>query len=292
MYYERIEDLPELLPFKDDYIFKTLLTREGADIVRNAILSAFTGLEIVESTVVENEPPIDLSALEKQIRLDVHCITSDKKELNIEMQANAMDGDSGQNEHANLRARSIYYVGKLFAGQNAERYSEMNQTFQIMVCGFPIFNDEDLIHKFSYSDGKYILSDICSIIYVELPKIQKLISEDFESLSADKQRALFIDNIDKKEFAEKIIKHLPKEEFRVAVNTLSGISKSREEQIRYISRLKFQKDYTHSLSTAKREGILETAANALEMGLSTEQVAAITKLPIAEIEKLKLQIEE
>jgi predicted transposase/invertase (TIGR01784 family) len=111
-------------------------------------------------------------------------------------------------------------------------------------------------------------------------------------LPADKQWALFIDNIDKKEFAERIIKHLPKEEFRVAVNTLSGISKSREEQIRYISRLKFQKDYTHSLSTAKKEGILETAVNFLKNGFTVEQVANGTKLTIEEIEKLKLQIEE
>ncbi|MDR0991710.1 MAG: Rpn family recombination-promoting nuclease/putative transposase [Ruminococcus sp.] len=302
MIYERIEELPELLPFKDDYIFKTMLTREGAEIVRNSILSAFTGLEIVKSTVVENEPPIDFSPLEKQIRLDVHCVTDQNKEINIEMQANAMDGDSGLNQHENLRCRSIYYVGKLFAGQNAERYSEMNQTFQIMVCGFPVFDDENLIHKFCYTDGKHILSDICTIIYVELPKIQKLIGEDFAGLSRDKQWALFIENIDKKDFAQKVLKHTSKEEFRVAVNTLSGISKNREEQIRYLSRLKFQKDLIHSRSVAveegvikgreqgieqgKREAVIETAKNALAMGFTIEQVVGITKLPQSEIENL------
>jgi hypothetical protein len=57
MIYERIEDLPELLPFKDDYIFKTMLTRPESDIIRNSMISAFTGLNIVQSTVVENELP-------------------------------------------------------------------------------------------------------------------------------------------------------------------------------------------------------------------------------------------
>jgi predicted transposase/invertase (TIGR01784 family) len=295
MIYERIEDLPELLPFKDDYIFKTMLTREGAEIVRNSILSAFTGLEIVESTVIENEPPIDFSALEKQIRLDVHCITADKKEINIEMQASAMDGDSGLNKHANLRCRSLYYVSKLFAGQNADRYSEMNQTFQIMVCGFSVFDDENFIHKFHYTDGEFILSDICSIIYVELPKIQKLIGEDFAALPRDKQWALFIENIDKKEFAEKVLKKIAMEEFRVAVNTLSGISKNREEQIRYLSRLKFQKDLIHSRSVAVEEGIqqgreegirvgiLSVAKNLFASGLPLEQIANLTGLPENEL---------
>jgi predicted transposase/invertase (TIGR01784 family) len=315
MIYENIDDLPELLPFKDDYIFKTLLTRDDSEIVRNSMLSAFTGLTIVKSTIVENEPPIDLSVLEKQIRLDVHCITDENKEINIEMQANAMDGDSGLNEHANLRCRSIYYASKLFAGQNAERYSEMNQTFQIMVCGYRVFGDNDLIHKFHYTDGKYILSDICNIIFVELPKIQKLLSEDFAKLSSEEQWALFIENIDKKEFAEKILKQSAREEFRMAVNTLSGISKSREEQIRYISRLKFQKDLIHSRAVARdegfdegfdegetkgretgrqeglqqglRQGILKTAKNLLSLGLTDEQIATATDLSVDEIEKLK-----
>jgi predicted transposase/invertase (TIGR01784 family) len=77
----------------------------------------------------------------------------------------------------------------------------------------------------------------------------------------------------------------------VAVNTLSGISKSREEQIRYISRLKFQTDWSHSISTAEKkgftEGILQTALNALSMGFTPEQVAGITNLPLSEIENLQ-----
>jgi predicted transposase/invertase (TIGR01784 family) len=93
----------------------------------------------------------------------------------------------------------------------------------------------------------------------------------------------------------------------MAVNTLSGISKSREEQIRYISRLKFQKDLIHSRAVARDEGfdageikgreegrqegekaaVVKAAINALSIGLTTEQVSAITNLPISEIEKLK-----
>jgi predicted transposase/invertase (TIGR01784 family) len=175
-----------------------------------------------------------------------------------------------------------------------------------MVCGFPVFDDEDLIHKFCYTDGKRILSDICTIIYVELPKIQKLLKQDFAGLSKDEQWALFIENIDKKEFAEKVMKQISKEEFRVAVNTLSGISKSREEQIRYLSRLKFQKDLIHSRSVAKgegleeglqqgiekgiRKGVLDTALNFLKMGLPPEQVASGTKLSLAEVEELQKQL--
>jgi predicted transposase/invertase (TIGR01784 family) len=305
--YERIEDLPELLPFKDDYIFKTLLTRDEAEIVRNSMLSAFTGLRIVKSRIKENEPPIDFSDLEKQIRLDVHCITDDNKIINIEMQANSMDGDSGLNHHANLRCRSIYYISKLFAGQNAKRYSLLNQTFQIMVCGYRVFEDEKFIRRFHYSDGEFILSDICNIIIVELPKLRKLIIEEFDNLPEDEQWALFIENIDKKEFAEKVLKYTAKEEFKVAANTLSKLSKSESERITYMSRLKFVNDLIHSQSVYRdegfdegikegikegkkegfEEGILQTALNFLKLGLSDEQIAAGTGLSVSEIENLK-----
>jgi predicted transposase/invertase (TIGR01784 family) len=117
------------------------------------------------------------------------------------------------------------------------------------------------------------------------------LSEDFAKLSSEEQWALFIENIDKKEFAEKILKQSAREEFRMAVNTLSGISKSREEQIRYISRLKFQKDLIHSRAVARdegrQEGVLQAAVNFLKLGLTVEQVAQGTDLSVAEVEELK-----
>jgi predicted transposase/invertase (TIGR01784 family) len=166
------ENLPALLPFKDDLIFKTMLTHPGADLMRNSIISAFTGLKIVESDVMQNEPGLDMSYAEKPIRFDVTCTTDTGKRVNIEMQAHRMEGDNAANAHENLRCRSIYYTSKLFVMQTAARYSELNQTFHIMICDYTVFDDEKFLHRFVYADGGLKLTDICSIIYVELPKIK------------------------------------------------------------------------------------------------------------------------
>ncbi|MDR0918184.1 MAG: PD-(D/E)XK nuclease family transposase [Oscillospiraceae bacterium] len=162
-------EIPELLPFKNDYIFKTALTKPNAGIVRNAMLSAFTGLEIVESTVSENEPPIVLSSLEKPIRLDVNCKTADGKQINIEMQTKAMETDNISNQHINLCNRTIFYEHKLFASQESPKlYCDFKQTFQITICDFTVFPDEKFLHRFRYYDEGLLLSDISNIIFLEL----------------------------------------------------------------------------------------------------------------------------
>jgi predicted transposase/invertase (TIGR01784 family) len=188
-----------------------MLTREGAEIVRNSMLSAFTGLDIEKSTVIENEPPMDISAEEKQIRLDVNCITADGEKINIEMQARTMFGDNSENGHSNLCCRSIYYVSKLFIGQKVKYYNEMSRTFNIMVCDFPVFDDEKFIHRFHYRDGELTLNDITCIIYVELPKIKKAAEKSFPEMTPEERWAFLIEYADDKKFFAKAKEFTAKE---------------------------------------------------------------------------------
>jgi predicted transposase/invertase (TIGR01784 family) len=311
-------DLPEILPFKEDHIFKSMLTKPEADIVRNSMISAFTGLNIVESAVAENEPPLDLTSDEKAIRLDVNCKTADGKKINIEMQAHAMAGDSFENNHESLRIRSMYYISRLFAAQNAKNYLDLNETIHIMVCGFNVFNDDLFIHKFRYADKNIIFNDICSIIYVELPKIKTVIDKPFDEMTPDERWAVFVQYADDEKFKKIAPAFESQAEFKVAMNMLAEFSQSEKDYYRSISRLKYAMDRNTEILNAtnmgikkgidlgkaegikegmqvgiqqgKKEALYETAVNLLKTGLPPSQVALGTNLPLSEIEILKANL--
>jgi predicted transposase/invertase (TIGR01784 family) len=253
-----INNIPDLLPLTDDHIFKTLLTKPESDIIRNEMISAFTGIKVVQSTVIQNEPPIDTSTQEKQTRLDVNCVTEDGKQINIEMQANPMKEDRRDNTHENLRARSLYYATKLFAGQAKQKfYSDLKLSFQIMVCDFQIWDDDRFIRKFVFSDGVNTLSELCCIIYVELPKIKDKIDRPFEDLTEEERWALYIEYANRPEYAMKIREFEQKEAFKMASDMLSNISQNDKQRFEYISRLKYEWDLESNLAMERRNGFQE-----------------------------------
>jgi predicted transposase/invertase (TIGR01784 family) len=280
-----------ILPFKDDYIFKTMLTRHDSGIIRNSMISAFTGLKIVSSEIAENEPAIETFAYEKPVRFDVNCVTDDGTRVEIEMQAHTMTGDSIQNKHENLRARSLYYMGKLFAAQGAKKYSDMNKAFQIMICDYTVFSDDKFIHRFYYRDGETLLSDYCCIIYVELPKIKKSLEKPFDDMTDDERWAVFVEYVSDARFEKKAREFETRKEFKEAMETLSRISQSDRDRAYYISRLKYEMDTEQAMYNAeergKAEALVTMAKGLMEYGLPLEAIAKLTKLPLSKIESLR-----
>jgi predicted transposase/invertase (TIGR01784 family) len=282
--------------------FKAMLTRPESDLIRNSMISAFTGLDIVDSTVIENEPALNASILEKQVHLDVFCKTADGKRINIEMQAHAMEYDTFENKRKNLRARSVYYISRIFAGQDADYYSDLNQTFQIMICDFDVFNDDQFMHKFRYTDNDTLLSDLCCIIYVELPKIKKILDKPFSDMTAEERWGVLIEFADDMKFSVKASEFESREEFKMAIKVLSNISKNEIEQAGYISRLKYTMDKAQEMHDATQAGVeiglkkgmkagiheqsVKTALAAISMNLSLDQVVALSGLELSEVEAL------
>jgi predicted transposase/invertase (TIGR01784 family) len=182
-----------------------------------------------------------------------------------------------------------------------------------MVCGFTVFNDDKFIHRFHYADGGLILDDITCIIYVELPKIKSVIEKPFEEMTQDERWAVLIECANDKRFSAKVNEFKGKEEFDMAMNILSAVSKNELERMEYISHQKYQMDLSHNkhitqwirqkaaeegleqglqqgLQQGRQEAIIDTAVNLLKNGISPEQVAAGTKLSLSEVEKLQEQL--
>jgi predicted transposase/invertase (TIGR01784 family) len=299
-------DIPKILPFKDDYIFKSVLTNHDSGIIRNSMISAFTGLKIVSSEIAENEPAAENAMLEKPVRFDVNCITDDGTKVQIEMQAHRMPRDNSANEHKNLRVRSLYYMGKLFSGQREEIYSDMNKAIQIMICDFPVFEDDRFIHKFYYKDTEIILSDYCSIIYVELPKIKKSLSKPVDEMTDDERWAVFIEFANENKFKEKAVEFEAREEFKEAMESLSRVTQSDRDYNYYMSRLKYEMDTAQERHDLMEEGVelgmkkgiqigantalIKTAMRLLNLGFSPEMASQAVELPLADIEALQKRL--
>jgi predicted transposase/invertase (TIGR01784 family) len=301
-----INNIPKILPFKDDYIFKSLLTNHDTGLIRNSMISAFTGLKIVSSEIAENEPAAENVLLEKPVRFDVNCVTDDGTKVQIEMQAHRMPRDNSANGHKNLRVRSLYYMGKLFTGQCAEIYSDMNKAIQIMICDFPVFEDERFIHKFYYKDNDTMLSDYCSIIYVELPKIKKSLSKPVDEMTDDERWAVFIEFANESNFKEKAVEFESRKEFKQAMESLSKVTQSERDYNYYMSRLKYEMDTAQERHDLMEEGmergiqkgiqigannaLIKTAMRLLNLGLSPEMASQAVELPLADIEALQKQL--
>ena len=85
--------VPELLPPSEDGVFKTLLTHPDAKPVLRDVVESFLRFPVVKVEVRNVELPIsDIN--EKRERFDVNCAIDDGSQLDVEMQSEAMTGDS------------------------------------------------------------------------------------------------------------------------------------------------------------------------------------------------------
>ena len=104
----------EILPPSDDRIFKLILTSPDAKPVLIDLISSVIHRDVVNVEVRNNElPPEDIH--EKAERLDVNCRLADGTQVDLEMQANAIEEDSGEDggdeqRHLNLKGKSVYPI--------------------------------------------------------------------------------------------------------------------------------------------------------------------------------------
>lgn len=115
-YYNNII-VPEILPPSEDGVFKTLLTHPEAKPVLRDVVESYLRFPVVNVEVKNTELPIS-NINEKHERFDVNCTIDDGSQLDLEMQAEAMKGDSFPTNHQIIKSRSIYYLTDLHSSQD------------------------------------------------------------------------------------------------------------------------------------------------------------------------------
>jgi predicted transposase/invertase (TIGR01784 family) len=254
-------EVPEILPPSDDGVFKTLLTHPNARLCLRDIIAANIGLPVKDVTVRNTELPIS-DVLEKRERFDVSCEIDGGGQVEVEMQAEPMKGDSSANEHRNIKGRAIYYVCDLHSGQNGVdvKYGNLERTYQITFCSYTVFEErESCFNRFSFrnEEGEELL-DAVSILFVELSKLKQVLEKPVSDMTGAEIWAIFLAYANKPQYRELLNEIIgAKGEIKMAYEILTGISQDADERARFRARRKFQMDMAHDRIVSFEEGELK-----------------------------------
>jgi predicted transposase/invertase (TIGR01784 family) len=307
---ETYDNLPKILPFTNDIVFKMMFKAPEAELIRRGMISAFTGLEVHTAVIIDPEPTSSNIESKREV-FDVNCETNIGL-VCVEMQASHMDGDSTSNNHQNIRTRSLFGGADLFSNQSVkgQRYSEINKTFQITICDYNAIHETDeFLTKFQARSGDgIVLSDSLTFVYVELKKLQKILQKPDSEFSYPEMWAIILEYIDKPQFREKISGIInKKEEFQMAYEMIQDVSDNPNVREFLRQKRKADNDFEHTkkvmrdegkaegIAIGKAEGMLEgifegkleVARAMLFKNMSLIDISLFTGLPENEIKKLK-----
>jgi predicted transposase/invertase (TIGR01784 family) len=293
--------VPDILPPSDDGVFKTLLTHPDAKPVLRDLVSGVLDMPIRQVEVKNVELYIG-SVAEKQERFDVNCTTDSGEQVIVEMQAEAMEGDSLKGGHANIKSRAVYSVCDVHAKQDGRGidYGDLLRSFQVTFCGYTVFPDKKFINRFYFRDEDGApLSETVGVIFIELSKLDRLMLKPLEDMTPIEMWSAFFAYADKpkhRKVMQEIISR--KGEIKLANDILLNISSDDRQRAHFHSRRMYQMDYDHDMSVrykkglneglakGKAEGKAEIVRSMLARGMARDLVSEMTGLSSKEIENL------
>ncbi|MEQ8997478.1 MAG: Rpn family recombination-promoting nuclease/putative transposase [Coleofasciculus sp. B1-GNL1-01] len=161
---------------KVDYAFKKIFGSEQSQAILISFLNAiiYDGEKVIQSlTIVNPYNPGQVISL-KETYLDVKAVLADGSIVIIEMQIASMSA---------FNKRVAYNLAKAYSNQLAkgEDYPLLNPAIAVTITDFILFqNTEKIISKLSFyeEEDKFpILGNELRLIFVELPKFKKTLSE-------------------------------------------------------------------------------------------------------------------
>ena len=250
--------VPDLLPPSEDGVFRTLLTHPEAKPILRDVVESFLHFPVTKVEVRNVEQPIS-EINEKRERFDVNCLIDDGSQADVEMQSDAMKGDSQRSDHKIIKSRAVFNLCDLHSGQAGRgvRFDKMLRSFQMTFCGYTVFPErKNFMSRFSFRDENGAeLSDAVGIIFVELTKLNDVIAKPVETMTREEQWSAFFAFGGEQKHRELITRLMTvKEEIKMAVELLQTISKDENERARFRSRRMFQMDMDHNLIAARDEG--------------------------------------
>jgi len=296
-----------VIDIRYDPVFKAVFTKETAEsrIALSDLISALIGRTVTVDTIIANEPPID-DIRQRYLRFDVACKTDKGEPVNVEMSFNP---------DASEPVRLEYHAARLFVGQGLhgqdKTYDDLQETYQIAILAKErFFPDENFAHNFLHydPDNHVSLGGRTRIITVELVKTGPVVDKPIEEMTNVERWAVFFQYLTDEEKRGKIIEIINREEgIAMALNTLANITQDEVEYARMSTLIKSQLDYQSGMVGARRKGLaegftkghdegltegfnkanLENARKMKAMDFLTEQIQAVTGLPIETIEQIK-----
>lgn len=168
-----------------DVTFKMFFTANipESNICLCRFLSALTGRKVSRAKVI-NPEILPESLTSKTTRMDISCTFDNGSQADIEIQRT--------NESDNQKNRALFYAGKLVANalKKGQPYRNMKRAYQIMITDYIEFKEDHDDENDFYSEfemfcrkRKITLSECQKIIFIELPKLKKIINSDFDEIN-------------------------------------------------------------------------------------------------------------
>ena len=291
-----------------DPMFKAIFTQgtKESDLALRGFISALLGREIAELTLQPNEPAVDALS-EMQMSLDVSVAFDDGERADIEMQGRNCDYDYAS--RAEVQAARMLNVA---AGKGGNWNAP--SCYQISVLNFE-YDKGDTSPLAWYTmrkgDGGRLAGRL-NVIFLDLVKIRRRCGTDVGKLTRAEKWGMFFAYADDAGQQDYIAQIARSEEGIMAadfiVRTMSADeanwwrqnsywiaerdrNSERENAIRKGLAEGRERGLAEGRERGRAEGAhdkaVETARNALAMGLSYEQASQISSLPLDEVRALQ-----
>jgi predicted transposase/invertase (TIGR01784 family) len=287
-----IDPAAEILPAKDDRIFKSLLTRSEPEskIVLMDVIGSVIGRKVTD-VVIKNNEPATTDVSQKQERLDVNCEIDGREIVNIEMQSSHIR-EIPDTEHRNLKNKSVFYGCDLFSSQSIKgrSYAELVKTYQITFVAYTIFpKSREYRSEFKLrSENGDVLTNDLAYIFIELSKLKEVLEKPVEEMTALEMWSIFFECADNRSY-RKVINEIirVKEEIQMASTLLQSISQDDYEKARFLSKRKFENDLESDKNTIRKIEKYEFARRMLLKDKPIDEIIEFTDLTENEINDIR-----
>jgi predicted transposase/invertase (TIGR01784 family) len=255
--------LPELLSPMEDGVFKSVMTHHTSDPIRISMVKAYTGLDISNSIVRQNEPVI-ASMFEKRCRYDVNFSAVNAAlaqfKFNFEMNKSRMTGDTVREGLPHIRSRLVYTENQLHMSQEAmgQTYASIEKAYHVDLLNYCIFDEgKPFLRRFTYraDDDNEELTNDSTIITVELPKTDAFLNTPVDQLSLAQMWSIFFTKAIDPQY-ESLIKQIAMkvEAIDMAITLVSQISKDPDERAAFLTRHIAELNYNDDIQASKEIG--------------------------------------
>ena len=275
--YDTAIQRPKILPPKVDVVFKLLFGDErNTDILIDFLKSVLSLSEDEYDKITITDTHLKRETIDDKLGVvDVKLTTKNGTIIHIEIQVA---------KETAFPERITYYNAKMLVTQlkSSEEYLELDKVITIAIADFEIFKQNNMYHHIFQLQEKSTglkLTDRVEIHTLELEKIPK------ETDNTAKYDWLQFLRTESEEEFEMLSERNPA--IKKAVVELKRLSQDEEAQMLYEARQKAAMDEKSRMRGMQRE----IATNFLKMGISVEQTAEGTGLPVTIVEKLKNNID-
>jgi len=279
-----------------DYAFKRIFT---ADEVRskialmdflNSVLEFEKAKQIVDLTVINPEIPIDIATSKKSV-FDIRVKFNDGEQAIVEMQLS---------NHSGFKKRAQFLISKAYVSQpiSGLEFSALRKCYLICITNFMFpASKPELVDDYRYRDKRgNDLTDDQTIVFIELPKTEKILNKLVDEMTNIEQWAIFfryVSDKSRRDIINRIIGR--KEGIKMATDVLELISKDEKERIRYESELIFDLDQRSRVNGAWQEGSIQRAhtiaRNMLKRNRPIYEVTEDTGLDETTVTQLKRELD-